>query len=98
METNWPCSTVSDTSRKTCRVPDEVVNDFDSPLTSMNAISAAASHRSQPGFGEPHQPVEGEADDADGDDRQEDVRVHEAVVLLPEEPADAGRAGEHLAG
>src|SRR5262245_37377327 len=98
METNWPCSTVSDTSRKTCRVPDEVVNDFDSPLTSMNAISPAASHRSQPGLGQPHPPVEDESDDADGDDREEDVRVNEAVVFLPEEPANAWRAGKHLAG
>ena len=39
-----------------------------------------------------------EADQADGEDRQEDVGVDQAVVLLPEEAADAGRAGQHLGG
>src|SRR5229473_1772997 len=51
----------------------------------------------QAGFGQTHQPIEGKAHHPDGQDREEDVRVDQAVVLLPEKTADARRAGEHLA-
>src|SRR5437763_728728 len=49
-------------------------------------------------FDEAHQAIEREADDADGKDAENDVFVDERVVFLPEETADAGRAGEHFGG
>src|SRR5258708_37944089 len=45
-----------------------------------------------------HDAVQGEPDQADGDDAQDDVLVDQAVVLLPQEAADAGAAGQHLDG
>src|SRR5262245_61619615 len=55
------------------------------------------SHRPQLRLRQSHQPIEREADDANRDDREQDVRVDEAVVFLPEESADARRARQHLA-
>src|SRR6266542_6492840 len=43
-----------------------------------------------------HEPVQAEADKADRDDGQENVRVDKAVVFLPQKAAYTGSAGEHL--
>jgi hypothetical protein len=45
----------------------------------------------EPSLHRPHQPVQKEADEADGDDRQENVGVDEAIVFLPKKTADARR-------
>jgi hypothetical protein len=73
-------------------VPDAagVGNDFERLRTSRNAIRFLRGP--EPRFGDPHEPIQREPDDADGDDGQQDVRVDQAVVLLPEEAADARRA------
>src|SRR5258708_38519872 len=65
------------------------------PLSSRKAM---ASRRLEPGFDHAHHPVEDEADDADRADAENDVLVDQAVGLLPEEAAHAGRAGEHFDG
>ena len=95
IETNSPRSTASDTSRSTWRAPFGVANDFETPA---NLDECQRYDRPQLRFGQTHQPVEHEADDADREDREQDVRVDQAVVFLPEEPADARRARQHLAG
>src|SRR5947207_2019662 len=66
--------------------------------TSTSSRKIIASRPLHPGFDEAHQPVEREPDDADGHDAQDDVLVDQAVVLLPEEAADAGGARQHLHG
>src|SRR5688572_1324360 len=97
IDVNVPRSTESDTSRRTVlREPFRAGNDLATPAASMKGT--LTSHRSQPGFGQPHQAVQDEADDPDGDDGEQDVRVDQAVVFLPEESADARRARQHLAG
>ncbi len=53
--------------------------------------------RAQPRLGHTHHAVEQESDDADRQDGEENVRVDQAVVLLPEKSAHARRAGQHLA-
>src|SRR4051794_3087310 len=55
------------------------------------------SDRSQPRFGEPHQAIQAESDEPDRQDREQDVRVNQAVVFLPEKSTDAWRARQHLA-
>src|SRR5688572_10617711 len=79
-ETNDPRSTSSRTFRSTCRTPPGAAKDFDRSRTSMNAnltpcerLTSRDSLRGpQLRLGHPHQPVEREADDADGDDGEED--------------------------
>src|SRR5688572_30121019 len=95
IEMNSPRSTDSDTSRSTGRNPLPAGNDLVIPATSMYANG---SDRPQFAFGISHQPVEHEPDEADGQNREQDVRIDQAVVFLPEEPADARRPGQHLAG
>src|SRR5207244_6312079 len=56
------------------------------------------SDRPDSGLDEAHDAIEGEADGANRDDGQQDVRVDETVVLLPQEAADARRAGQHFRG
>src|SRR5258708_6759564 len=67
-------------------------------VTLVISRKAMGSDRLEPPFEDAHQPVEGEADEADDDDRENDVLVDEGVVFLPEETAGAGPAGEHLGG
>src|SRR5688572_9853561 len=84
IETNSPRATVRLVPSSTCRTAVAVANVFDKDVISMNATSPFSTS-SQPGFGHAHQPIEGEADEANRQDREQDVRVDEAVVLLPEE-------------
>ena len=56
--------------------------------TSMKAIGAL--HCSEPGFGQTHESIQHEPNQPDGNDRQQDVGVDQAVVLLPQEAADPG--------
>ena len=41
-------------------------------------------------FHQAHQTVKAESDNADGQDAKHDVRVNQAVVLLPDKPANTG--------
>src|SRR3954447_10655633 len=68
------------------------------PLPTPRSARNATSGRLQPMLDGAHHLVEDEADDADGQDAQDDVLVDQAVVFLPEEAADAGRPGQHLDG
>src|SRR4029453_11437989 len=102
IDTNSPRSTLSETSRSTGRMPVApracrgAAKDFAMRDTSMKAIGAL--HRPEPGFGQTHESIQGETNEPDGHDRQQDVGVDQAVVLLPQEAADSRCAGEHLAG
>jgi hypothetical protein len=87
--TNSPQETLNDASCNTSRTPAGDPNDFER----AEASKKATSDRAQPRLGQPHQPIERETNDADRHDRQQDVRVHEALVFLPEETADARRTG-----
>src|SRR3954468_25950 len=69
IDTNSPRSTDSDASASTWRCSRPDPNVLKTPLTSMNAI---ASDRPQTSFGHPHQAVEHETHDADGENRQQD--------------------------
>src|SRR4030095_15971198 len=95
MATNSPASRPRVTPPSTRELPREVTYDFSMALTSRYAIG---SSRLDARLDEAHQPVAQEPDGPDGDDAQDDVGVDEAVVLLPEEPAHARRAREHLGG
>src|SRR6185503_11243546 len=101
IDTNSPRSTLSETSRSTGRMPGApragrgTAKLFAMRETSMKAI---ALYRSEPGFGQAHESIQHEANEPDGDDRQQDVGVDQAVVLLPQEAADPRCPGEHLAG
>src|SRR5215471_15400660 len=64
----------------------------------MNAIPQSPLYRSQPRFNRSHQAIEQKTDNADGQNAQQNMRVHQTVVFLPEETADARGSGEHLAG
>src|SRR5688572_934753 len=94
IDTNSPCSIESDTSSSTWRGP----KDFETPLISMNGKRFPRSDGPQLRLRQAHEPVEGEANEADRQDREQDVGVHQAVVFLPEEPADARRARQHFGG
>src|SRR5688572_1932594 len=61
-------------------------------------VSSPGSGGAQAFLGQSHQAIEAEADEADGEDAQDDVLIDEGVVFLPKEAADAGGAGEHLGG
>src|SRR4051812_15489096 len=49
-------------------------------------------------FDEVHHAVEKKADDADGDDAEDDVGIVGCLIFLPEEAPDAGTAREHFDG
>jgi hypothetical protein len=66
--------------------PLEATNDFATLDTSRNAIP---SDGPQPRFDKPHQPIQHETHQANGQNGEEDVRIDQAVVLLPEKTADA---------
>src|SRR6185436_13443691 len=57
-----------------------------------------ALHRSEPYLDKPHHLVQQEADNADGQNAQQNVGVDQAVVLLPQKPADTRRARQHFTG
>src|SRR5687767_11629870 len=67
-------------------------------LTRLNSRKAMglSDRGAETFFGETHEAIERETDDADGENAEDDVLVNERVVFLPEEAADAGRAGEHF--
>src|SRR5688572_14190452 len=54
------------------------------------------SRRPKPPLEHAHQPVEHEADEANRNDRENDVLVNETVVFLPEKAAHAGTARQHF--
>src|SRR5437899_4540890 len=93
-ETNSPRSTASVTFSSTHRSARSMRNVFETDDTSRNATLC----RPQSRFRQPHESIEREPDEADRDDRQQDMGIDQAVVFLPQEAADAGRPGEHLAG
>src|SRR5437667_5210847 len=92
-ETNSPRSTASVTFSSTQRSARATRNVFETDDTSRNATLCSPQSR----LGQPHQAVEREPDQTDCDDRQQNMRVDQAVVFLPQEAADAGRPGQHLA-
>src|SRR4051812_29960616 len=67
-------------------------------VSSRNAMAAQGSGCFEFALEHAHQTVEHETDESDGDDRQDDVLVNEAVVLLPQETADTGPTREHFGG
>src|SRR5437870_4685743 len=82
MEMNSPRSTVRFTSSRTCRTFPLTLNDLETPWISMNATSHSGPplDGTQPRLGHPHQAVQAVADESDRQDREEDVRVDQAVV------------------
>ena len=88
METNSPRSTDSDTRSSTWRGPDDDWNVFETFDASISAISLNGS---QPRLGHPHHAIQQEPDDSDRQNREKDVRVDQAVVLLPQKSTDARR-------
>src|SRR5216684_4149904 len=93
MVTNSPRSTDSVTFSSTGRTASSARNVFETNETSMNDTILG---RGELRGGESHQTVEREADQPDRQDREHDVGVDEAVVFLPEEPADARCPREHF--
>src|SRR5215471_3014164 len=94
IDTNSPRSIESVASVNTRRASEPEPKLLQTPEMSMNAID---SNGPEPCFGKPHEPVEDEADDANRENREQNMRVDQAVVFLPEKAAHARRAGEHLA-
>ena len=66
------------------------------PLAALDSVYEL--DRTQPHLHKTHHPVEQEADNSDRQNAQQNVGIDQAVVFLPEEAADSGRAREHLAG
>ena len=95
IDTNSPCSTDRLARSSTCRA-DVAAPERLRDRGNFDECHYAALER-ELRFGHAHQAIEREADEADRQDREQDVRVDEAVVFLPEEAAHAGRARQHLA-
>src|SRR5262245_28373851 len=91
--TNSPYSRVRSTPPSTPSESDGEANDFSRPRISSIALGDLESP-----FDPTHQPIEEESKGADGEHAQDDVRVDEAVVLLPQEAADARRSRQHPGG
>src|SRR6185436_1642112 len=68
---------------------------FETLLSSRNGMTSSCF---EPLLGQTHQAVQDEADHPNCDNAQDDVLVNQRVVLLPEETAHAGTAGEHFGG
>src|SRR2546425_7763743 len=64
--------------------------------TFFNSKKAIRSGCFESAFDHAHQPVERKAHEPDRQNAEDDARVIERVVLLPEEAADTGPAGQHL--
>src|SRR5881394_2876573 len=97
MQTSSPRSTERSMSASTSLRASPFPYPLPTPESSKKDPSAT-SHRLQPMFHGAHHAVEDEPDDPDRQDAQDDVLVDEAVVLLPEEAADARRSRQHLDG
>ncbi len=54
------------------------------------------SRRAKTRFDEAHQAVEHIPDEADRQNAEDDPLVNQVVVLLPQEPPDPRRAGQHF--
>ena len=103
IETNSPSSTERLTPLKTSRTfPAEAKTSKHFELQQMPMSAPPCWRvrldRTQPHLHKTHHSVEQESDDSDRQDAQQNVGVNQAVVLLPQEAADSGRAREHLAG
>src|SRR5262249_22555787 len=85
METNSPASTLRFTRSSTHRAPKVLAASFSS-ISAMRPCLDGPKSRLR----EAHQAVEREAHHADGENAEKNVRVDQAVVLLPQEAADAG--------
>src|SRR3954467_8276455 len=97
MQTHSPSSMLKDTSRSTSRAPFRVRKDFETFLTSRNFMPSRERCTGPP-FGQQHQAVQEEADEADCENRKNDVLVNERVIFLPQETTDTGRPREHFGG
>src|SRR6476660_6070797 len=98
METESPSSTPRSMSLRTEVAP----KDLDAEVSCkrgmglMELMGPVFSGRAESGLRQRHQSVEEEADQTDGDDREDDVGEGVGVVLLPEEAADAGLSDQHF--
>src|SRR5204862_6530769 len=92
IDTNSPRSTASVAPDSTVRFSRPLPKLFETPSMLMNATL----DRPQPGLRHTHQPIEDETDDADRQNREDDVRINQAVVFLPDEAPDARRPVQHL--
>src|SRR4051794_15359966 len=96
MATNSPSFTARFTLRSTSVRRSPSPYPLATPRSSTSAATSATLRRTQAILDHLHPPIQQQPHQSDGDDAQDDVLVDQAVVLLPEEAAHAGTAGQHL--